>query len=111
MPKLPYDVRRAATLMTEPSSMSKITVVIGALSGSKAAGCLDSRMSYTSPEPGTMSSKQRTPPFPAGEEDKSWRAAAVLPKSINFTKDCDKQSLGTQVCKGNFEYFCPLITE
>ena len=71
MPKSPYDVRRTAALRTEPSNMSKITAVIGALSGSKAAGCLDSRMSYTSPEPGTMLSKQRTPPFPASAEDKS----------------------------------------
>ena len=75
------------------------TGVVGAESGNKAVefngatgGCLDFRITYTLPESGMVSSKQRTPPFPDAE-DKSCRAAAVFPENINFAKDCATLSL------------------
>jgi len=91
------EVLCAEALITEPSNASNITECtgfVGAESGNKAVeckgaagGCFDLSISYTLPEPGMVSSKQRTPPFP-GVEDKSCKAVAVFPENINFEKDC-----------------------
>ena len=92
------EVHSAAALMTGLSNalkMTECTVVVGAVSGNKAAECngaagkcFDLRMSYTLPNLARYSVIQtKNASFP-GAEDKSWRAAAVLPENINLAKDC-----------------------